>query len=291
MNDICILYNGGAYGTFVEWFLNYFSDPNMDSALPFNTNGNAHQYHGNPQENFQHLLFYINSSQQLPFVRSHPKLTKDERLLDNLTAVSDRFNKVIYVYPTADTIAWNINNKFEKIYSDGWLNQHKDLVLQDLSQWGISSLDSAEPWQLREFLSYYIYPQHLAECDLNLMPEVFKQHNNFKFISMNQLRDQFNDTVIDLLHYCNLDPIRLDLLEQVYNHWISLQYHCHKDQLINDIISAVINSTDYSWSNLTLVDEALIQYHLRSNNIELRCFQLNTLPTNTVDLKKYLYRN
>ena len=46
----------------------------------------------------------------------------------------------------------------------------------------------------------------------------------------------------------------------------------NKDQLINDIITAIISNTFYDWKqyNLTLIDEALIQYRLRQHNIEIK---------------------
>ena len=37
MKHICIIYNSGAYGTFIEWALNYFSIElyNKEIELPF----------------------------------------------------------------------------------------------------------------------------------------------------------------------------------------------------------------------------------------------------------------
>jgi hypothetical protein len=289
MKNTCILFNGGGYGTFVEWCLNYFSDPTMSDQLPFNLNGNAHKFNGNPKGDFQMCLSYINSSDDLPIVRFHPKHTIDESLIDNLNYINSHFRHVIYLYPTIDSIAWNINNKFEKIFSHGWLVENEDIIYKDLKKCNIESIDTAEPWQLREFLSFFLYPQHLAESETLMIDSYAKQFSNFKFVSMNQLRDNFKQTIIMLLDYCKLTPTRISQIEYIYNSWIKLQYHCHKDQLIKQIVSAVLTNTDFTWPSLTLVDESLIQHYLREQHIGIKCFNLNVFPSSTQELKQYLY--
>ena len=101
--------------------------------------------------------------------------------------------------------------------------------------------------------------------------------------------DNFKDTIISLLDYCQLDIVNLDKIEEVYQSWISYQYHYFKDRILNDIIESILNNTYYDWKQykLTLVDEALIQYYLRQHNIEIKCYNLNSFPTNTDDLRKY----
>lgn len=47
MFNICIVYSAGSYGTFVEWCLNYFSNPFFPQDLPFLTQGNSHKFAGN----------------------------------------------------------------------------------------------------------------------------------------------------------------------------------------------------------------------------------------------------
>jgi hypothetical protein len=290
MKNICILFNGGSYGTFLEWCLNYFSDLNFNDSLPFNTNGNSHKFHGNQKLNFSGAVNYINSSEDLPVIRFHPKTTKDENLIDNLKFVDKNFRKIVYLIPTKNTMAWNLNNKFEKIWDEGWLKHHEIQFVNCLAGWDKENIEHMETWELREFLSLYLYPQHLAESELEKMQDIQKEFTEFQFITIDSLRDNFKDTIITLLEYCKLTPTRLNKVEEIYQEWISRQYHCYKDIVIKDIIDSVLNNNLYDWSDnkLTLVDEALIQFYLRQHSIEIKCYNLNTFPTNTTILNNYL---
>jgi hypothetical protein len=222
-------------------------------------------------------------------VRFHPKTSKDENILDNLRFVNKHFNKIIYVIPSKNSTAWNLNNKFEKIWAEGWL-KHNEIEFADcLAGWDKENLEHMKLWELREFLSLYLYPQHLAESELEKMQDVQKEFTKFKFITIDSLRDNFKDTIVSLLEYCELIPTQLDKVEKIYQEWFSRQYHCYKDTIINDIVDSVLHDSFYDWSdrNLTLVDEALIQYHLRQYNIEIKCYNLNSFPTNTDNLRTY----
>ena len=43
---IAIVYNGGAYGTYLEWVLTTLTT-NIPIVAPFRPNGSSHQFHGN----------------------------------------------------------------------------------------------------------------------------------------------------------------------------------------------------------------------------------------------------
>jgi len=288
MKNSCILYNAGSYGTFVDWCLNYFTG--STDVIPFTATGSSHNFRGKLLKNFADCAEFVKSSKNYPIVRLHPKIDENENLIANLKFVNSHFKKVIYLIPTKFSIAWNINNKFEKIWSEGWINHNESIFLKNLHKWNAKNINDMEIWELREFLSLYLYPQHLAETELEKMPGFQKEFTKFKFVSIEELRDNFKDTIISLLDYSDLNPIRLDEITEIYQKWISYQYHCYKDSIINDIVDSILNNKDYDWSNnkLTLADESLIQYYLRQHKIEIKCWKLNTFPTNTDELRKYL---
>jgi hypothetical protein len=283
------VYNAGSYGTFIEWSLNYFSGLLSDNTLPFRADGSSHNFKGSKNNELYRSADYIKESNDLLIFKIHPKTYETENIFDNLTVIDSKFKHVIYLYPTVNSLAWNINNKFEKLGDGNWLRAQHFYFLHNLKKWGIDSFDSAQRWQLREFLSLFIYPQQLAESELININEIQSKFSKFKFVPIESLRDNFKQTILSLLDYCNFTHTNIDQIEYVYSEWIKLQYHCRKDQLINEIVTAVINNVDYSWSNLTLADEALIQYYLREQHMEIRCFDLNVFPSNTHELKKYLY--
>jgi hypothetical protein len=223
----------------------------------------------------------------------HPKINLEDNIIDNLKFVNENFNKVIYLTPSSNSIAWNINNKFEKIWPEGWLARIADCNKHDFcnafSKWNKSTLSDLEVWELREFLSIQIYPQHLSEIELEKTQDIQKEFTKFKFVTIESLRDNFKDTLNSLLDYCELPLTRPDHIEEIYQKWIDLQFHCHKDKIINNIIDSILANNYYNWadSKLTLVDEALVQYYLRNHNIKIKCYNLNNFPTNTDELRTY----
>ena len=78
----------------------------------------------------------------------------------------------------------------------------------------------------------------------------------------------------------------------IFDAWIRLQKYAHRDQLINRIVTAIVNNQDFDWNdaNLVLHEEAWIQHLLRQQGWSLRCFELNKLPTTVKDFQTYLYR-
>jgi len=295
MKNVCIVFSGGSYGTFIEWCLNYFGDPTFPIDAPFTKLGNAHNFKGNHLLTIDNCIEYTKSTNSYPFVRFHPKTNKDEKILDHLKFVSQHFKKTIYISPTAETFAWSLNNKLEKIWGvHGWMKENKDIIHNNINHWGNFTLaEEMETWQFREFLSFFIYDQHLDETEMSLTPMITNYINNIHIITLDNLKQNFKQTILDLLDYCQIVPVRIKTLNHVHSVWLDKQYHIAKDDIISKIISSLSNNEFYSWYglNLTVTDEALVQYFLRQQGIELRCYNLNTFPTNTDDLKKLYVNN
>lgn len=286
MKNVCIVFNGGSYGTFIEWCLNYFSDISFPSNLPFTATGSSHKFVGNPLLTFNNCITYVNSDKNFSFVRFHPEIQQEENILAKLTFVSQNFKKVVYMSPTFNSIAWYINNKVDKIPLVYQTLDFKTVINQtDQSD----DLAGSTRWEVRESLSYFLYRQEVSLAEINTLPTITNQINNLHIITLDALKNNFENTILSLLEYCNLTPINVDKLNYVYTNWLACQYHIHKDDVVAKIIDSTLTNDYYDWSNesLTLVDEALIQHHLRQNNIKLKCYKLNVFPTNTTNLRTY----
>ena len=256
--------------------------------LPFNHNGNSHKFNGRLIRAIDGWRAYLTDSKKDCVVRLHPKTKKEESLIENLNEIVSSVDKAILVYCAYDSLLLNLNNKFEKVWAEGWLNHYEDQIKDNLSGWGKQDLRSMHLWELREFLSFYIFPQHLTETELdNLLhfsdPKVFK-------LDIRRLFDDFELTVKQLLNFCNL-PLKRNKFKEVFDAWLPLQKHYKKDKLVNDIIQAIAAGAYFDWAatSLTVVDEALVQMQLRDlHKLDLRCYNLNVFPTNTKDLKELL---
>jgi hypothetical protein len=285
-STVPILYVGGSYGTFVEWCLMYFSG--KIEYFPFQENGNSHEYQGNMVSDINGWRNYSESDTILPVVRLHPKTQEFESITDNIDEVLKSVDRAILIYANDDLFLLTVNNKFEKIFPEGYLAHCEDFIKDRFPFWGAESLKDMAPWQIREFLSFYIRPQHMAESGIL---ELQEYHNpRLLKVNINDLIKNFRKTIENLLQYCGL-PANRDNFEQVYCKWIALQRHIDKDRITNNIIKHVVDDKELDWSgvNLTIIDEAYIQWALRSlHSLDIKCYNLNVFPTNTSDLRKLL---
>ena len=123
-----VYYQGGAYGTFFEWCLNYFTDSDFPEDLPFlDSTGSAHRF------NNGNFIWNVAEFEQLKqsglpkFFRGHPGAFTDVHDLINtpksygrvlsidlqeLTSVTA--NGIFLHYSTDKSWLWGINNQIEK---------------------------------------------------------------------------------------------------------------------------------------------------------------------------------
>lgn len=286
-NTIPIVFNAGLYGTFVEWCLNYFSGQ-ISNGFPFNDSGNSHQFMGNHLTNMDGWREYLKSHHNHQFARLHPKTSSAESVLGTVNELLTTANRIILLYADTDSTLLAINNKFEKIYDDGWLNHNQSFFYDYLRGWGKDLLSEMALWELREFLSLYIFQQHASESESVIIKQTHWDH--VVKIDIRRLFDDFENTITSLADFCSA-PIVRDNFDQVYSLWLPLQKHAKKDGVVREIIHSIVDDFEYDWANkqLSLVDEACIQMALRdSHSLDLLCYNLNTFPTNTRDLKKNL---
>lgn len=295
MKNVCVVYSGGLYGTFIEWCLNYFTDKNFPPQLPFTVNGSSHLYPGNLLRDMSQARQYINFRLDKPIVRVHlvTSAQSTESTINDLKHLYDNFHQLIFLYTEENTSIWGLNNKCDKIYKGFFVQDSIELkkvdtwITQGLAPWN-TDLQNAETWQLREFLSSVFIQGYLSESSTELI-DIFKNlFPKIIFVSIRDLRDSFEKTIIQLIDQLGL-KLERDDFERIYQNWIELQYHRHKDDLIKTIVDNAINEIYYDWSEekLTIVDEAAIQYFLRKRGIELRCWKLNGFPTDTTELRNY----
>lgn len=170
----------------------------------------------------------------------------------------------------------------------------QDDIEQKLKKWGHSSIDAFELWELREFASIFLADAINGKLmDNFFISEIQKRYPKIKFVRLDDLRDNFKETIKSILNYFNIDIINWQKIEWVYQNWLIKQQHINKDQTISKIVEALINKTSLDWKNwnLTFLDEFLIQRKLADNNVLIRCFRLNKFPTNTEEFLPLLEKN
>lgn len=295
-DTIVILYGAGTYGNFIEWCLNYFSGEDVSKDFNYSTNN---KFKGNYFLDIKEWRNYIHSDTNFKFSRLHPKRKITDlfgsgsfgtfSVVDVTEEVLLSINKAILLYHDNTSTLLAINNKFDKTFEDKWLEKTVSSFDFHFKQWNKNDLEHMNKWELREFLSFFIFKQHENECQ-NL--EIKKYINeNVKKVNINDLFDNFENTIKDLLLWSGLDLVRNNF-EEIHRIWVKLQNHRHKDKLVKKIINSIIKEKHFDWSNqsLSVVDEAFIQMSLRDlHKQDLRCYNLNVFPTNTKDLKELLF--
>jgi hypothetical protein len=290
-----ILYNGGSYGTYLEWVLTTLTSTD-NIVLPFTDVGNSHLFVGNylncpGTTNWQEK---IDQSTFFQFARAHPKLYEHSSIRDNLLIALNSFDQIIFCYPDQKTILLTINNVFTKIW-DSWI-EHRltDPVFADnlYTNWNVDPATPADCipiWIVRELLSYNLMPSWKSEVEW-FLPDVWN-HPRCKFLFVSDLLYNFESVVDEIKNFCRLDFKKeiKDLLP-CHAQMLNLQKYLTQDSLCSNIVDATINAQSMCWESLPLASQSWIQWQLRNLGYEIRCNGLDKFPTNSIHLQELIYK-
>ena len=293
INSVPIIYNAGAYGTYVEWCLTTLCSTDAIQA-PFNTNGNSHGFEGHFLSGMRDWRNYLSTNTQHKFVRLHPKTSAEESLTNNLTEMLESVPNIIYLYPDRDSMMLNVNNYFSKSCHDWWTTYFsKEIDVSKIySNWLVADTPIAEipMWIRREFLSFYLMPAWYDQVEWYHLDawKHPKSHN----ILIKDLLYNFESVMSRLQQALDLDFVRpiSDLLTYHETN-LQLQIHNNQDQLCKNIVDSIVNNFEFDWcdQSLPLASESYVQWQLRNLGYEIRCHELDKFPTNSVHLKELLY--
>lgn len=282
-NSFIIAFPGGSYGNFIGWTCKWLIDDNIDlSVRPWNDSmNNSHNWQKIHHENIEDACANFSSGSLV-----HPINTEHCDLKENIDSLLSCYDRVLLLYPTLDSMLWSCNNKFERVWSDGWFKHNHGYIAKNLIFWN----GAEEPWEKREFLSFYLYKQHMSETRLESIPSI--DNPRILKIPIDLIRDNFNELINNIIDFLDLKPIRTELdIQALYDDWLLRQSHINKDRLIKDIIHAIINDIDMIMEDLTLIDTSEIQRILREEyGIAIKCYGLNDWPKTVKELKPLLFR-
>jgi hypothetical protein len=287
-----ILFNIGAYGTYLEWCLTSLSTSDELSS-PFRANGNSHNFQGTHLDNMQGWRQYQSGPYQSKFVRFHPKNEQNHSLQDHLEEILQSVDQVIFLYPDTDSVLLNMNNWFHKVWDDWWTY----LVCSEIDSaklyqnWPINpgtAVHDIDLWIRREFLSQYLVPSWRSQVEW-YFPDSW-QSPKCQYILVKDLLHDFENTITSIADFLKLDVQRpISTLLPYHEQNIKLQKYIDQDKICNHIIDSILHDEVKAWNALPIVSEAWIQWKLRELGYEIRCHGLDTFPTTSVQLKELLY--
>lgn len=292
INTIPIVFNGGTYGTYLEWCLTMLTSSGAIQS-PFTSVGNSHAFKGNHLGSFKDWIEYINSNSLKKFVRFHPKTQQEDSLSVVLDQVCKSVDFVIYLYPDPNSVLLCLNNYYSKIWKDWWDFQFSNSI--DINKiyenWPVdqgSNINNIPVWIRREFLSYYLVTAWFDQIEWHHPATWHNDKCCTVFVS--DLLYDFKNTLQTIGNHCNLQYSRpIEDLAEYHSKNLALQKYSTQDQLCNTIITAVIENQNYTWNELPFISEVWIQWQLRRQGFEIRCDGLDKFPTNSLQLRELLY--
>lgn len=292
-----IIFNGGAYGTYLEWCLTNLCLTD-DLIIPFTQTGSSHNFDGNHLMDIQGWREYLREGRPEKFIRLHPKIFRDDLISSCLDEILQSVDKIIFLYPDADSVVLNLNNWVFKILTNPWTSIWKNpskycVDLEKLyNSWPITSgtpIENIDPWIQREFLSFYLMPAWQSQVEW-YFPNQW-QSSQCRYVFIKDLLHNFENTLTDLVDFLQLDIVRpIATLLPYHEENIKLQKYINQDTICNQIIDAILTDKSTAWDPLPLPSESYVQWRLRELGYEIRCHGLDIFPTTSVQLKELLYK-
>lgn len=289
-----IVYPPGGYGSFLHWCLMYFSGEIGIESDPFFPSGSAHNFVGTQLDCTHNrstslsTVQYLNSSDVSKFARSHGFFDNDHakdinRPNSYISQYQKYFEKIILITQDHQSSLMLLHNCCTKIIGNSYQNQIDEIIEKYKNAFG--SVDPVPVWQIREMISYY-YDSYL--CYVNDLYQPVND-NDVINLSVRDLIDNFEPTLKMLFDQLGLQMVREDTIDTVKTKWLSMQKFIGIDHTCQQIVQSVIDGQALDWDDLSIFDEAWIQWQLRNNKFEIRCFGLDKFPTNSIQLKELLH--
>lgn len=286
-----IVYPTGAYGTFLDWCINWFSGQIDENVLPFTLNGSAHKWRGDAagdviSEAHKTIEWFLEQP-KVPFtVRTHLTFTEYKKAEhENLIkSYQKNFKKVILINNDPDCHLLMFHNTMTKSNASSY-NRTIDTVIRNYKD-RFNAGSSIPNWQLREMISFW-HGDWNSQLRDTWQPIPDEKIVN---VGVKNLVYNFEECLCDLFDNLKITMVRRNSLTEIKNQWLSLQKFKDSDQYFNNIVSNIATDQPLQSINCNnIFDEAFIQWKLRSiYNLDLMCFGLNEFPKNSADLKTLL---
>lgn len=192
------------------------------------------------------------------------------------------FKKIVHLILDPSCHLLILHNKLKKRKTNGY-QQFFDRIV-DRCKEPFGAHEPVPTWQLREMISF----EHDSSLIDDYQPVVDDQVIN---VPVRQLVHNFQNTIVDILQRLKLPIAHNDQFDRIKNEWLCHEQFINTDLICQDIVTRTLLGQNFSWksTDLTVIDEAFVQYQLRNKNFEMRCHGLDTFPTNSVQLKELLY--
>jgi hypothetical protein len=297
-NTLLIAFNGGSYGTYLEWVLNSLITEE-EIVPPFTKSGSSHSNHlGHHLGNLERFRRYLDSDSDFITARLHPKVHQNESLQANLECVLDNTSRVILLYPDRDHELMCVCNYMTKIwhgheYDGAMAYINPDDIYQGYGIEPGTDLRTIPVWIRREHMSFNLFDSWHDQVEW-YFPDHWC-HDRAMVITTKELFYDFVGTLTRIENFWGSVKYNRNIQHMVpfHNTMIQLQPHLGKDALCAQILKSITAEIDenFEFGDLCLTSQAWIQYQLRLRSYELQCDGLDQFPTSTKELQDLIYKS
>lgn len=258
---IYTLFYPGSYGNFISWCVYSFSELNRnENIISIIDNFNcAHNFRNIEIETIHHYDLKENSYKN--FIR----IECDQSKIINYQ-----------------------NNLLRKEYKSN-LWDFIDATYPDYKKKLLRFWNNTDFWELRELFSYFIDDMiKVSQIKFENYYNSAKHYNTFtinpeKFL----LTPEIN--LENILSFFKLKKHnKFYELNKHVSDYLSKQTQFNKHTHISKFVESTIKNIPFFQFDMTLFDEALIQSKLRHRGYNIKCYNLNDFPKNSIELHKLL---
>ena len=144
-------------------------------------------------------------------------------------------------------------------------------------QYNKSTTIDFNTWQLRTAMVQDLNSQ---TGNAHHWQQLEQEFDTIKFVSIDQLRDNFQPTMIEILDFFQIEKSIVNDLSFIEDEWLQRQEHQFKDQVVNNIVYAIANNQNLDWTGkINFFDEIYIQKLLKDRGISV--LDCDSWPTTT----------
>jgi len=279
---ITILFPGGAFGSTVEYALRTFSNELQSIDATILDDGSMHSY----QKEFHPLT--IDQLTQIDSWEIATTVYPGLDYLDPVTTVQKITNRlsadqklILIHFDTPSQVYRNCLFAYHKI------NEYANLSLKNKPRdWNsdYNCVADMQTYELREALSF------LMDSTDNYLQVINQAHADWLCVTPDDILYNFKNTIITMLEHCNLTLDPANDIDNFYKKWFEKQqYIIEEFQCIQKILKSLQGQSS-EWAPLSIMGEAIVQYCLRSQGIEIACNGLDQFPTSTEELKRVIIK-
>jgi hypothetical protein len=293
-DTILVVHPSGGYGRFLAWCLAYFSGeleeysnvPHAKSSTHSKSIAEGAIHFGLSDCNISRTTVeYLTGSDEFKFGNTVGQFNDIQKQKSYVHDYQHFFKKIVLLTQDPSCQLMLFHNIMKRTRVENQHDFFDNIIARFREQF--AAQDPVPTWQLREMISFDHYSY------LRYVPDLYQPIVSSKVVNVpiRQLIHHFQNTVTKLLQQLDLPLVHSNQFDRISKEWLSKEHFTNIDYLCQDIVTATLEGSDVSWhaDQLTIIDEAFIQFQLRSKNFEMRCYGVDTFPTNSVQLKELLY--